>query len=165
MKLLVLVRHAKSSWEDPGLEDVERPLNPRGLRDAPRMGLQLERRRSTPDHIVSSPAQRAHATAEIFAERLGYPRPDILIEPRVYEAGVQDLLEVIREFDDAHDFVIMFGHNPAVTSLVNKLTNATLDNVPTCGVAEIEFAVEYWREAAPAHARLVEFDYPKKDTK
>lgn len=162
MKLLVLVRHAKSSWDDPALDDVERPLNPRGLRDAPRMGLQLERRRSTPDHMVSSPAQRAHATAEIFAERLGYPRPDIAIEPRIYEAGVKDLLDVIRHLDDAHDVVILFGHNPAVTSLVNVLTGAGLDNVPTCGVAEIAFDVEYWREASADQATLVEFDYPKK---
>lgn len=162
MKLLAVVRHAKSSWDDTTLDDIDRPLNARGLRDAPRMGQQLERRRSTPDHMISSPANRAHSTAGIFAERLGYPRPDIAIEPAIYEAGVQNLLSVIRDLDDAHDFVVLFGHNPAVTSLVNALTSAGLDNVPTCGVAEIEFEVDYWREAAAENARMAEFDFPKK---
>jgi phosphohistidine phosphatase len=162
MKLLTLVRHAKSSWKDPVLPDFERPLNKRGLRDAPAMGERMAGFAPGPDWIVSSPARRARETAEIIADRIGYPRGKIAFDPRIYESSARGLIELIRGFDDARRHVMLFGHNPALTELVEILTGRPFENVPTCGVVRVRFGIESWALVDAERADLVAFEQPKE---
>jgi len=161
MKILTLVRHAKSSWKDPDLADHERPLNKRGKRDAPEMGRRLAARGRRPDLIVTSPALRARRTAETIAEAVGYRVEDIVEDERLYDAGAAELLDVIQEMDDSHRHVMLFGHNPAFTQLVNRLADEAVDNLPTCGVVRFEHAGPTWSEIGRLGPLPMEFDYPK----
>lgn len=162
MKNLILIRHAKSSWDDPALDDRDRPLNGRGKRDAPLMGAVLKERGLSPDRIVSSPARRALKTAKSIATAIGHPVGEIALDERVYLAEATTLLEVIQQFPETARQVVMFGHNPGFTELVNLLTDAGIGNVPTCGVASIEFSVASWSAVSPGSGRLGYFDYPKR---
>src|SRR5215471_13645034 len=131
MKTLFLVRHAKSSRDDPALPDKERPLNDRGLRDAPRMGERLANQDVRPDLIMSSPAARALATAELIAKKLDYKRKDIVVDERLYAAHADELLEIVQELSDRLKDVMLFGHNPELTELANRLSSKITD-MPTC---------------------------------
>ena len=161
-KVLFLVRHAKSSWKDPTLTDRDRPLNKRGLRDAPRMGKRLAKRPLGPELIVSSPAVRALATAEAIAEELGSVPSEVRVEEQVYGSDTTGLIEVIRHLNNRFDRVMMVGHNPALTELINLLTESNIDNVPTCGVAVLTFGTDTWEDIGSVRAKLVAFDYSKK---
>src|SRR5208283_5873130 len=123
MKTLFLVRHAKSSRDNHALSDKERPLNDRGMRDAPRMDELLAKQDAKPDLILSSPALRALATAEIIARKLGYEVKDIVVDERLYAAALDDLLEVIHEVGDEPKRVMLFGHNPELTELAHRLSS------------------------------------------
>jgi phosphohistidine phosphatase len=162
MKILILIRHAKSSWKNPGLPDRLRPLNKRGKRDAPVMGERLAERGIEVDRVISSSATRALATAEVITEEIGFPWDEIIVDERLYHAGALELLEVIRNLDDHLDCVMCFGHNPGLTDLVNHLSPYYIDNVPTCGVVELRFAVDTWALVGEFTATEVDFDYPKK---
>ena len=161
MKELVIVRHAKSSWKDSGLDDRERPLNKRGERDAPDMGARLARRKDRPDLIMSSPAVRALTTARIIAKRLGYPRNDIVVKDRLYGAGVVELLDVIRNADESVATLMLFGHNPGLTELANHLGPRPIPNLPTCGVLHLKFEADVWPVVGHARGDEVLFDFPK----
>jgi phosphohistidine phosphatase len=161
VKVLILVRHAKSSWKHAGLPDPLRPLNKRGKRDAPMMGGRLARRNVEPELMVSSPAVRAVATAKAFAREMGYPVEEIRIDARMYQADVLDLLEVVEELDDALDCVVLFGHNPGLTELANDLSSEVA-NLPTCGVVELHFQTAIWATIAEKEPVFVDLDYPKR---
>ena len=162
MKILYLVRHAKSSWKDLSLADHQRPLNKRGKRDAPRMGKRLAKRDVRPDYIVSSPAVRALTTARVIAKKLGCKSADVTVNEAIYEAGTGSLIEIIQNFDNSFEQVMLVGHNPSVTSLVNLLADASIENVPTCGIAVLRFETDSWLHLGNITAKLLEFDYPKK---
>jgi len=134
MKILYLVRHAKSSWNHPELSDIERPLNKRGKRDAPFIGNLLKEKSVKPDILISSPAVRARKTASVIAEIIGYPKSKIFIDENIYEASSTELINIIHGFDDKYDSVMMFGHNPGLTMVNNYLTDSFIDNIPTCAV-------------------------------
>ena len=158
---LFIIRHAKSSWKHPELDDFDRPLNSRGKRDAPEMGQRLRKRGVSPDIIVSSPAVRATKTAKIIAEAIGYPKDKIEFENSFYASDVRQLLKKIKAFDDGCKEAMIFGHNPEFTSLANVLTKHYIDNIPTCGVCCVEFDLP-WNEVDENTGELVFFDYPKK---
>jgi phosphohistidine phosphatase len=163
MKKITLIRHAKSSWDHPGLADHDRPLNNRGRRDAPFMAQLMAGRGWQPAALVSSPAVRARTTAAFFAEALGRPAESLVIEPAIYEASLSTMLELIRGLNPAWSSVALFGHNPTFTSLANQFTREWIDNVPTCGIVEIMGAgVEEWAAFSPATARVTGFHYPKQ---
>ncbi|MGZ8216470.1 SixA phosphatase family protein [Methylomagnum sp.] len=162
MKNLVIIRHAKSSWDDPTTADIDRPLNKRGKRDAPFMGSLLKFRGLPPDHIISSPAKRALKTARLIAAEVGYDPEAIDIRDRIYMASVPTLVELVQGLDDAWERVYLFGHNPDLTDLVNRLAGETIANVPTCGVASIEFEVDSWSHIMAGAGRLAFLDYPKR---
>lgn len=162
MKILILVRHAKSSWKNAYLLDIDRPLNKRGKRDAPVMGSRLAERDSMPDLMISSPANRALTTAEIIADAIEYPADEIVVDERIYGADVTDWLQVIQNLDDALDCVMCFGHNPGLTDLVNYITPYYINNVPTCGILELVFDVDTWADVGRVDPIEVDFDYPKK---
>lgn len=162
MKTLFLVRHAKSSWDDADLNDVDRPLNKRGKIDAPKMGKHLSAAGARPELITSSPAVRALKTARKIADELGFKKSDVVVNERLYAFGASDVLDVIRSLDDDLDTVMLVGHNPAITGLVNELARSNIDNVPTCGVAEIKFKTGSWADVDAGTGELVTFDYPRK---
>jgi len=155
MKTLFLVRHAKSSRDDPGLSDKERPLNDRGTRDAPKMGARLAKHDVKPDLIVSSPAVRARTTAELIAKKLDYKVKDIVLDERLYAAAPGDVLDVIRELDDKPKCVMVVGHNPELSQLAARLSGKDTD-MPTCAVAEFAYDIKSWS--------LVGRDEPSKVT-
>ncbi len=162
MKRLVLIRHAKSSWKNPGLTDFERSLNGRGKRDAPVMGKRLKNRGVKPDLVISSPAKRALKTAGIIAKEIGYPVKKIVTDAAIYGEGASAILNLIRNFDDSHHLVILFGHNPDFTTLPERLTNDRIGNMPTCGVFCVDLDIDSWKEVAEGEGICVFFDYPKK---
>ncbi len=163
MKTLFLVRHAKSSRDEPALPDKDRPLAERGERDAAEMARRLVRRGVDPDLILSSPAKRALATAKIIAKELDYQRKDIETDARLYPGQVSELLSMIHALDDKLERVMLFGHNPAVAELAHHLSCA-ITRMPTCAVAELAFDAKSWSEIDSATLAHVSLDYPKKPT-
>ena len=163
MKRLYVVRHAKSSWEQTALKDFDRPLNERGEKDAPGMARRLRNHDAQPDLICSSPAQRALATAKIFAEILGCPLSSIQYARELYHADSKEILRVIQSFGDARTSVMIVGHNPGLTDLVNELCNEVIANIPTSGVVEVQIQIDSWKNVKWGGGKQVLFDYPKKD--
>jgi phosphohistidine phosphatase len=161
VKKLLLVRHAKSSRDDPSLPDRDRPLDERGERDAPKMGKRLAKRDVKPDLLVSSPAKRALATAQLIAEEIGYKRKDIEVNDRLYASDADTLLEVIQELDDKLRCVMLFGHNPEFTELAHRLSSEISD-MPTCAVAELGFDTKSWSDVGKVEPANVALDAPKK---
>lgn len=162
MKRLVLVRHAKSSWKDPAATDFERPLNNRGKRDAPAMAERLAGRGLRPDLIVTSPAKRARKTAVIMARALGYPKSEIRRDRELYLAELETLVAVVSELEEEFSEVMLVGHNPGFTELTDYFTRGSIGNLPTSGMAGIEFSTERWREVRRGSGKLRFLDFPKK---
>ncbi len=125
------------------------------------MGARLARRKDRPDLIVSSPAVRALTTARIIAKTLGYPPKDIMVKDRLYGAGVDELLDVIRNADESVATLMLFGHNPGLTELANHLGPRPIPNLPTCGVLHLRFEVDTWSVVGYARGDEVLFDFPR----
>ncbi len=162
MKIIYFVRHAKSSWEDSSLRDFQRPLNKRGLRDAPFMGRLMHAKAPAPDRLITSPAVRARTTARYYAEAIGYPVEDLQEEPVIYEAFPVDIMKLIEQFDPGWKVVFLFGHNPTWTTLANTFATSFIANIPTCGTFRVEAEVDDWAAFTSATGRLTEFYYPKQ---
>src|SRR5688500_9586686 len=163
MKTLFLLRHAKSSWDEPFQEDFDRPLNKRGRDDAPRMAKRLKERDIQPDLMLSSPAQRAISTCMLIAEKAGYNTSLIHTDSRLYHASEDQLLKIIHELNDASDEVMIVAHNPGLTDFVNRLNiEPFTDNIPTCGVVSIKLPVASWKDVKWRKGEVSFFDYPKK---
>ncbi|MEJ2698110.1 MAG: histidine phosphatase family protein [Desulfuromonadales bacterium] len=162
MKRLTLVRHAKSSWKDPGRADFDRPLSKRGKQDAPRIGERLAARGQRPDLILSSPARRARKTAKEIARKIGLPGERLVLEEKIYEAEPEALLEVVQSLDDRWENVMLVGHNPGLTDLGNLLADCGIANIPTCGVLCLDFDADDWHDVGHGAGTLVFYDYPKK---
>jgi phosphohistidine phosphatase len=164
MKTLYVVRHAKSSWEDPHEADFDRPLNDRGKRDAPRMGKRLKEKEIHPDLMISSPAKRAWSTCKRIAEILDFPKAGIATNPLLYHAGEDIILKVVQSVKPLHKTLMIFGHNPGLTDFVNAIMkdeSTYIDNIPTCGVVALSFDVEGWAKIEWKKGKLLFFDYPK----
>jgi phosphohistidine phosphatase len=162
MKTVLFIRHAKSSWKEPDLADIERPLNKRGLRDAPFMARLLAGKGIKPDVILSSPAVRAFTTARFFAESLGWPAERIRVERRIYDAYPGDLLQLLQKLPEEAETVLLFGHNPTITAVANYFAEHYIPNVPTCGIAQVAMEVSSWKDVAPRRGKLVAYYYPKQ---
>jgi phosphohistidine phosphatase len=161
LKELLLLRHAKSSWDDPDGADHDRPLNKRGARDAPRMGRLLQDEGIVPRRILSSSALRARDTAERVATSCGTP-PEIVVDPRLYEAAPADHLTVLAEQDDALESILVVGHNPALEQLLELLTGDE-EALPTASLARIELPLERWSQLdTSTRGRLVRLWRPKE---
>jgi len=160
MKRLVLIRHAKSSWENLQQRDFERPLNKRGEHDAPLMGEELKRRGIHLDHMLASPATRAITTARSIAKATGFENKRIEEVPGIYEASPDTLLQLIRNLDKHVKTVALVGHNPGLTMLANRLGDRFIDNIPTCGVVILDVAHE-WSATGIAELPVRDFIYPK----
>lgn len=163
MKTLYVMRHAKSSWADPLLPDFDRPLNERGKADAPEMGKRLKKKGIHPDLIISSPARRAFKTAQKVAKAIDYPKNKILTDKMLYLAGASAILAVVKETADTVNSLMIFGHNPGWTDFVNEMTGSHIDNIPTAGIAAIQFDVNSWEDIGKNKGKLLLFDYPKRE--
>lgn len=161
MKTLYILRHAKSSWDSPGLADHDRPLNKRGETDAPAMGKYLKLAGVKPDLILSSTALRAKTTAELIAKEIGYDIEQIELTKRLYHAGEHEIMDVLAEIDSSINRVIITGHNPGFTYAINYFANHNLDNLPTCGIARIDFNVEHWHQIDRGRGKIIFIEYPK----
>lgn len=161
-KYLYLLRHAKSSWTDTELSDHERTLNDRGIRDAPEMGLRLKQKSPLPELILCSDATRALLTARFVATEIGYDRKEITYIPSIYESSVENLRAIVSQQRDQYNTILLVGHNPAITELVNDWCNENFVNVPTCGLVLIEFDVDHWKLTLDIKGKVMDFDYPKK---
>lgn len=144
MKTLLILRHAKSSWNNARLTDHERPLNPRGRRDAPRMGVLLRQEDLVPDLIITSSAERALATAELVALNCDY-EADIVVTRDLYHGAPEDYLETIGERAGDSQVVLVVGHNPGVAELVAWLTGED-ERMPTAALAHVTLEIETWGE-------------------
>lgn len=162
MKTLYVIRHAKSSWDDPDLSDFDRPLNKRGKKDAPTMGKRLKHRNVVPDLLLSSPAERALTTCHAIAEEIGYAKSKIKTDKKLYHAEDAEILRIVQALDDKYSCVWIFGHNPGLTDFVNLLANAGIDNIPTTGVVACAINIPAWDEAGKGKGSVLFFDYPKK---
>ena len=162
MKILTLLRHAKSSWKDAGLQDSERPLNSRGQRDAPVMAPRINEAGIRPSLILSSPAVRAWTTAKAIAHEINYPAEFLQQENRLYLASVRNLLKVIGEQDIAFNNLMVVGHNPGLTDFANYLMPDLTDNIPTSGFVSFEIDCDDWNFDDDAETKLMAFDYPKR---
>lgn len=161
MKQLFLIRHGKSDWGNSHISDFDRPLNARGLRNAPEMANRILHKDLVPQHMVSSPALRALTTARHFGQIWDKPLSQIQEETSIYEANISALLKVVNKLSDKYDRVVIFGHNPGLTEFANYLSNAKIQNVPTCGTVLMEFPFEKWELISHHTGTLIEFDYPK----
>jgi len=161
VKTLYIVRHAKSSWDDPLLDDFSRPLNERGKRDAPKMAKRLKEKRIVPDLMLTSPARRAKSTCKRMAEIFGYEDDKIKTERDLYLASENTILEVVRSVKDKYNSLILFGHNPGLTAFVNAIGKQQFYNVPTCGVAAFELRIDSWKALNYGDGNLLFYDFPK----
>jgi len=156
MKTLYLMRHAKSSWEEPGFSDAERPLMPKGIKKTDLVVDFLKQRGTKIDLMISSPAVRAHETAKIVAAGLDYPVTRIRIERRIYDSFFDRILDVIYGTPDDVNAVMIFGHNPAITQLANLFLHPGIEIMPTSCVVCLSFPTDKWVEI-PSTEALREF--------
>ena len=160
MRTLYVVRHAKSSWSDPGMDDFDRPLNERGLHDAHMMAERFDDRLEAVDLLMSSPASRAITTANAFASILANAPVHELDE--LYLATPSMLLSIIQRLPNGVRHAMLFGHNPGLSELVDHLTDNGLGDLPTCAIVRIDFDVDGWMEIATGSGMLKWWDTPKK---
>lgn len=160
-KTLLIIRHAKSSWDTGTLNDFERPLNERGKRDAPAMAKKLKERNILIDAFVASPAKRAKKTAELFIEEYQREKEDIIFISKLYHAPAEIFFEVAEDLHDHFNTVAVFSHNPGITEFVNMLSDdIRLDNMPTCGIFAVRFQ-STWKNLRREKKEFLFFDYPK----
>lgn len=161
MKTLFLMRHAKSSWDDPALADLDRPLNARGLEAAPFMGRLLKQNETIPEFIVSSTALRAFDTARLVATEL-----DQLVDTndRIYEASPRRLRGIVADLDDHLTSIMLVGHNPGMEGFLSLLTGE-IQPMPTATVAIISLNIETWGQINDACGKLVSIMRPKEQMK
>ena len=162
MRTLYLCRHAKSSWADDGQDDFDRPLNERGLHDAPMMARLFRERGEPVDRIVSSDANRALTTARAFARELHLADDRFVQEPHLYHANVSTIARVVNALPDSVQRAVLFGHNPGFTAAVEHFSSEDIGNLPTCGMVRIDFTVGEWRQVMRDLGTLTWFDYPKR---
>lgn len=161
MKTLIIIRHAKSSWDNSDLSDFERPLNKRGFRDAEFMSKKIAEKNIKPDLILSSPANRAYTTAKIFAKELNYPEHQIITKELIYERGPREILSFISQTDDNLDTLMLFGHNPDLSTLTHYLCDFEYGNLPTCAIVCIDFNFDSWTYLDDEKGKLRFYESPK----
>jgi phosphohistidine phosphatase len=161
MKTLYLLRHAKSSRDDPALPDRDRPLEARGEHDARKMGKRWSQLLAAPDLIISSPALRALTTARIVAEGLGCKLRKIVVDDRLYDATPVALMAVIEGLEDEVTRVMLVAHNPGLADLARRFDSA-IDQMPTCALAEFTFDTRTWSGIGRLRPERSEFDSPKQ---
>ena len=161
MKRVIIVRHAKSSWDDASLPDFERPLNERGKHDAPVMARRLKEKKVEIDAFITSPAKRAQKTASLFAKEFGQSKDDLILVDALYHAGPEEFYQAVEKAPAKAKTIAIFSHNPGITDFVNTLTETRVDDMPTCAVYAVKAPIKEWDEFRQARREFWFFDYPK----
>lgn len=161
MKTIILVRHAKSSWDDFSLRDEERPLTDRGKKNAAEMAKRLRKKDIDIDAILTSPAKRAKATADYFADEFDLPKKKFVVMPELYMAGYNAFVSSIRQAPRKADCIAVFSHNNGITEFANTLSATRIDHMPTCSVFAVKVDLKDWADFEPGNAEFYFFDYPK----
>ncbi|MBI2794685.1 MAG: histidine phosphatase family protein [Ignavibacteria bacterium] len=159
-KQLILIRHAKSDWADSSLKDFDRPLNVRGMKDAPFMADWLKEAVGSVDAFYSSPAKRAQQTAKIFIEAL-VPPTSYTVD-KLYDADIEDVINVITSIPPTIRRAVLVAHNPGLTQAAEYLTATTLHNIPTSGVVVLDLIVDEWSDAGRGTATVSVIGKPKE---
>jgi phosphohistidine phosphatase len=165
MKSVIIIRHAKSSWDQPGVEDFDRPLNERGKEDAPKMAARLLERKVKIDAFISSSAKRARKTASLFIKEYGGEKEDIILVPELYLAGPEAFYDAIAKAPAPANTIALFAHNPGITEFANELTNVRIDDMPTCAIFAVKVDIKDWSAFKDAEKEYWFFDYPKAGLK
>lgn len=162
MRHLYLIRHAKSSWDNPLLRDFERTLNSRGVETAPKMAQLLWKEGVKPDLIITSPARRAIDTARFFGVQFGLMDDHFILEKNIYEASPTTILRIISQLPESAKSVLMFGHNPTFTEVANLFAGYDLiENIPTCGVVCLKSTAQQWNELHEGNTVIEKKWFPK----
>ena len=156
MKTLFLVRHAKSSWDHPGISDFDRPLMEKGISKTKRIITFLNERQIIIDLMISSPAKRAIETAYLVSKGLQYPMEKIMLERKIYEGSYDRILDIVYSTSDNVDKLMIVGHNPTITQVANLFIHPGIDYLPTSGIVAISFQTEKW-EKVPTSEKKQEF--------
>ncbi len=163
MKTLLIIRHAKSSWDGTALNDFERSLNEKGKKDAPIMAQRLLDSKINIDAFVSSPAKRAKKTAELFCKTYNRNAEEIFFVSALYHPSPETLFTVIEQLDNKYSSVAIFSHNEGITEFANKLAeNFVIDNMPTCSVCAVEVKIDKWKDFAKSKRNLLFFYSPER---
>ncbi|WP_297335483.1 histidine phosphatase family protein [Algoriphagus sp.] len=159
MKKIILIRHAKSAWNQPSLVDHDRPLAPRGLNAAPEMGKRLAKKGIHPDRIITSTAERARSTAQFIAAELNATENSIWLVKELYHATAQTLISTLKNLPESVQTVILVGHNPGMNELVYHL-GGRIENLPTAGVFAVKSTAQ-WKDFNPKQVDFWFLDFPK----
>lgn len=161
MKTLLVIRHAKSSWDVTTISDFDRSLNERGKRDVPMMAQRLLDKNIVIDAFVSSPAKRAKKTAELFCTTFNKSKEDIILASPLYHATPEVFFDIVENLDENYQTVAIFSHNPGITEFVNELAeDVMVDNMPTCSIFAVQINAAKWKDFSQAKKELMFFDYP-----
>lgn len=170
MKRLLLMRHAKSSWEDPDMPDEERPLNERGRAAAQTMAKWLDGRGDVPDVVITSSAARSKETWERIKAALGVKNAEVIVQDSLYSSGPSAMLKALGRVPDKAERVLMIGHQPVVSSFARKLANGHTPSAcaraykkfPTGAIAVIDLPAEHWDDVEFGNADFKRFAMPKE---
>ena len=157
MKKIILVRHAKSSWDDPRLRDIDRPLNPQGITDAALMGHHINAR---PSLVVASQALRTRETATIILDTMGINNAEIIYSKPLYLADSEQLHYIIGHLDNRHDCVMLIAHNPGIADFIDTYTNVLPSKVPTGSVFELHYNCDTWEGLGTSRPDTTVFHFP-----
>ena len=160
MKKLIIIRHSKSSWKDLSLGDFHRPLNRRGKSDGPIMANFLSRKINKICFLHSSSSVRTFETSKFFIDRIKFDK--IKYDDSLYHSSSFSILNLIKNYSDNFSSVAIIAHNPGLTNLINELTNIDLDNLPTTGIAEIDFNCIKWNDISLNNGNLIQIKFPKQ---
>ena len=160
---IVLIRHAKSSWNNPGQSDFDRPLNERGKEDAPDMGRRLKEAGILPDLIVSSTAKRAQQTARLISDEVGFSTTNIESRDELYHAPPSVFESIIHSLDNKFETVFFVAHNPGITEFAASLDpNYSINDMPTCTTVGVRIDADEWSDFHKAAKTVFLFDTPKR---
>ena len=162
MKTIYIVRHAKSSWDMAGIPDEKRPLLEKGKKRTKKVIDFFHEKKIKVDYIIASHAVRAHETAKILAHSLKYPQEDIKIDPHIYFADGDSIMNQFYDLPDRFKSVMIVGHNPSLTDFVNGFLNKPIENLPTSGVVSLSFETDRWEEIPVAGCRTNFILFPKE---
>ena len=160
MKKLIIVRHSKSSWKDLSLTDFHRPLNNRGKSDGPIMSIYLSSKINRIDFLHSSSSVRTFETSKFFISKIEFK--NIKYDDNLYHGSANSIISFIKNYPEHYNTVMIIAHNPGLTNLINMITQITLDNLPTTGIANIDFDCDSWNNISIENSNLVDLKFPKQ---
>ena len=160
MKSLIIVRHCKSSWKDPSLSDFDRPLNKRGNIDGELMSNYLREKEKKIDKLILSTSIRTRLTSKYFIEKIHFNSISYLDE--LYHASYSEIIKIISKIENNFNNIMVIGHNPGLTELINHFTDMRIYNIPTSGIIKVEFEEDKWSKITENKGKIVYKKFPKE---